>query len=279
MTTPHIDIDHILRSRLGTRSRFLPRFLVGMLRRLAHEDQLNECLRLAGDKVGVEWLDVAVNYVGVRLEVSGLENLPPLCASGSLGAGQERYCFVSNHPLGGLDGITLGQLLGHHYQGHIKYIVNDLLMNLPGLAPLCIPVSKTGSQSRRLPELLRQAFDGPEHIIMFPAGLCSRRRGGQVQDLPWNKTFIQHSRRTGRDIVPIHFFGQNSKRFYRLASLSKRLGIKFNLAMLFLVDEMFRQSGSTFQVHIGRPIPASTFDHSRTPHEWAQWVREQVYAL
>ena len=59
----------------------------------------------------------------------------------------------------------------------------------------------------------------------------------------------------------------------------KRLHIKFNIAMLFLVDEMYKNRHKTYHIKIGKPIPWQTFDKSKTPLEWAQWVREKVYAL
>ena len=186
---------------------------------------------------------------------------------------------MSNHPLGGPDGIAIGQILGHRYDGRIRYLVNDLLMNLHGLAPLCVPVNVTGKQSRDLPLQIDATFNSDNHVIMFPAKLCSRRQSGVIRDLPWNKTFIQKSVETHRDVVPIHFGGRNSDRFYRLASLCKSLGLKFNIAMLFLADETFRNRLKTFKVKIGKPIPWQTFDRSKRPAEWAKWVEDIVYAL
>lgn len=270
--TFRIDIDEILRSKAGDKAGRVPRFLVSWLKRRIHQNEINAFLRVEGDKVGVPWLEDCVRFLGMDLDVKGAEHLPS-------DADGRRYTFVSNHPLGGQDGVALGYILGRRYDGRIKYLVNDLLMNLPGLAPLCIPINKTGGQSRRFPAMVEAGFSGDDHIIMFPAGLCSRRQKGVIRDLPWNKTFITKSVEHRRDVVPIHFGGRNSDKFYRLANWSKRLGIKFNIAMLYLVDEMFRNREKTFEVRIGRPIPWQTFDHSRTPLEWAAYVRQQVYEL
>jgi putative hemolysin len=189
-----------------------------------------------------------------------------------------RYTFVSNHPLGGIDGVTLGSILGRQYDDGFRYLVNDLLMNLPGLAPLCIPINKTGSQSRNFPAMVEAGFQSDNHMLMFPAGLCSRKKDGVISDIPWTKTFISKSVQYQRDVVPIHFGGQNSNFFYRLANFSDRF-LPFNLAMLFLVDEMYKNVHKTFRVAIGKPIPWQTFDKSRTPKEWAQYVRSEVYKL
>ena len=267
-----IDIDGILDSKAGSKARFVPGFVRTWLKNIAHQDEVNEFLESAGEKQGVPWLDAVMEFLDVTLDVHGLENLPD-------DSDGRRFTFVSNHPLGGPDGIAIGQILGHRYDGRIRYLVNDLLMNLHGLAPLCVPINKTGKQSRDFPRLVEAAFGSDNHIIMFPAGLCSRREKGVIHDLPWNKTFITKSIETQRDVVPIHFGGCNSDRFYRVANIGKRLGLKFNIAMLFLADETFRNRHKTFSVHIGRHIPYQTFQTDEKPAEWARWVEEQVYKL
>ena len=267
-----IDIDEIVRGKAGAKARFVPRFVLSWLKRIIHQDEVNEFILDEGDKQGMPWLDDCMEYLGTTLNVKGLENLPD-DSDGRL------FTFVSNHPLGGPDGVALGHLLGHRYDGRIKYLVNDLLMNLHGLAPFFVPINKTGKQSRDFPRLVEAAFGSPNHIIMFPAGLCSRRINGQIHDLPWQKTFITKSVETQRDIVPIRFNGRNSDFFYRIANVGKRLGLKFNIAMLYLVDELYKNRGKTFDVTIGKPIPYSTFDKSRKPQEWAAYVEDIVYKL
>ena len=267
-----IDVDEILRSKAGEKAKRIPRFVVSWLKRRLHQDQVNDFLQKAGDQEGVPWLKAVLDYLDTKVEVKGLENLPS-DADGS------RFTFVSNHPLGGQDGVALGYVLGTHYEGRIKYLVNDLLMFLPGLAPLCIPINKTGKQSRQFPAMVEAGFSSDKHILMFPAGLCSRRRHGVIRDLPWNKAFITKSVQHQRDVVPIYFSGRNSNKFYTIANVCKMLGLKFNLAMLYLVDELFKNQHKTFEVHIGRPIPWQTFDRSRTPAQWAAYVQDIVYQL
>ena len=267
-----IDIDEILRSKAGPKAKRIPRFIVAWLKRRLHQDQVNDFLRIIGDKEGVPWLKGCLDFLDTKLEVKGLENLPS-------DADGRRFTFVSNHPLGGQDGVALGYVLGTHYDGRIKYLVNDLLMFLPGLAPLCIPINKTGKQSRQFPAMVEAGFSGDDHILMFPAGLCSRRRHGVIRDLPWNKTFITKSVQHQRDVVPIYFSGRNSNKFYTIANICKMLGLKFNLAMLYLVDELFKNQHKTFEVHIGRPIPWQTFNRSRTATQWAAYVQDIVYQL
>ena len=271
LTEKTIDIEKILKSKMGSKAKFVPGFLVSWLKRIAHQDQVNAYLWDSRDKVGVEWLEDCVRYLDTTLEIEGKENLPDP-NDGRL------YTFVSNHPLGGEDGVALGAIIGRHYDGRFRYLVNDLLMNLPGLAPLCIPINKTGKQSRNFPVMVEAGFQSDNHMLMFPAGLCSRKKDGVISDIPWTKTFVSKSVEYHRDVVPIHFGGQNSNFFYRLANFSDRF-LPFNLAMLFLVDEMYKNVHKTFRVAIGKPIPWQTFDKSRSPKEWAQYVRSEVYKL
>jgi len=271
VTEKTIDIDHILKQKMGPKAKFVPGFLINWLKRIAHQDDVNAFLWDNRDKVGTDWLEATAKYLDIKLEVEG-EDLLPDPNDGKL------YTFVSNHPLGGMDGVALGTIIGRRYNEKYRYLVNDLLMNLPGLAPLCIPINKTGKQGRNFPAMVEAGFQSDNHILMFPAGLCSRKQNGIISDIPWKKTFISKSVEYKRDVVPIHFGGQNSKFFYRLANFSDKY-LPFNLAMLFLVDEMYKNVHSTFRVAFGKPIPWQTFDKSKTPKEWAQYVREKVYEL
>lgn len=269
-----IDVDQIIRSKAGSKYKYIPRPVISWLRKILHEDDNNYLLTvLAKEKVGMDWLDECLSYLRMENDVRGIDALPD-------NSGGRYYTFVSNHPMGGIDGVALGSILCHRYDSKIKYLVNDVLMNLKGLAPLCVPINKTGSQSRDFPRMVDAAFASDNNVLMFPAGLCSRKQpDGTIRDLPWTKTFVAKSVQYQRDVIPIHFSGRNSDKFYNIANWSKWLGLKFNLAMLFLVDEMYKNVGQKFTVTFGEPIPWQTFDDSKTRQEWAQWVKEKVYEL
>ena len=263
-----IDIDSIVRKRAGSRARGIPHFVTRWLERFIHQDFINSYL-IEG-REGVDFCDGVIEKLGVTIDVEGIADLP---------AEARPMTFVSNHPLGAIDGVALGGIIGRKYEGRVKYLVNDLLMNLKGLAPLCIGINKLGGQSRNFPQQVKEAFESDNHIIMFPAGLCSRLIDGEIHDIPWSKAFVTKSVQSQRDIVPVHFIGQNSPRFYRIAKWCKRLHLKFNIAMLTLPDEMYRSQGRHYIVRFGKPIPYQTFDNSRTPAQWAAWVEEQVYNI
>lgn len=267
-----IDIDGILKSRMGKNAKFVPRILVSWLRHIVHEDEVNRFLWTHRDVEGTPWLEACVRYLDMTLKIEGSENLPDK-QDGKF------YTFVSNHPLGGADGVALGTIIGRHYDGKFRYLVNDLLLNLPGLRPVCIGINKTGAQGRNFPAMVEEGFRSNCHILMFPAGLCSRKINGRIHDIAWKKTFISKSVEYHRDVVPIHFGGQNSEKFYRIAKICSDLHLKFNFAMLFLVDEMYKNVHKSFRVAIGKPIPWQTFDKSRTPVEWARYVENIVYEL
>ena len=267
-----IDIDKILVSKMGNKAKFVPRPFISWLKRIIHQDEVNKYLWESRHLSGTEWLEECVRYLDMTIELVGEENLPKK-DDGRL------YTFVSNHPLGGEDGVALGAIIGRHYDGKFRYLVNDLLMNLPGLAPVCIPINKTGNQSRNFPAMVEAGFKSENHMLMFPAGICSRKRGNEIRDIAWKKTFIAKSVEYQRDVVPIHFGGQNSPFFYKLANFSDNYLKKVNLAMLFLVDEMYKNVHKTFRVAIGKPIPWQTFDKSKTATQWAQYVQDIVYEL
>lgn len=263
-----LDLEQIIRARAGKKARFIPQFLINWFKKAAHQDYINGYLKEG--YVGVEFCENGLKYLGVDLEINGLENLPK---------DGRKFTFVSNHPLGAIDGVTLGAVIGKEYDGKIKYLMNDLLMNLKGMAPLGVPINKIGGQARNLPKLIDEAFRSENQMLIFPAGLCSRKIDGKIQDIPWGKAFITKSRQTGRDIIPIHFEGQNSERFYKVASWQKKLGLKFNIAMLMLPDEMYKSAGRKYRITFGKPIPIQTLDRSRTDVEWAQDIRKTVYEL
>lgn len=267
-----IDIDNVLRQKMGSKAHLVPQFAVRWLKKIVHEDEVNKFLWESRSLSGTEWLTECVRYLKMDITIEGVENLPKKDDG-------KFYTFVSNHPLGGQDGVALGSIIGRHYDGKFRYLVNDLLLNLPGLKPVSVGINKTGHQSRNFPLMVESAFQGQNHVIMFPAGLNSRENHGVIHDLPWKKTFVSKSVEYQRDVVPIYFSGRNSERFYRIARWQKRLGLKVNIAMLFLVDEMYRNVGKKFTVKIGHPIPWQTFDRSRTPQEWALWVEDKVYEL
>lgn len=264
-----IDIKQVLQQKAPSAARKIPGFVVDYLIRTVHQDELNDILRRYHDKDGVAFMQELIGYFDLNLELVNEENIP---AGG-------RYIFASNHPLGGLDGICLSAVIGGRFDGKIRYLVNDLLLYLSNLRSIFVPINKHGAQGKKNAELIEKAYASDNQIITFPAGLCSRKQHGKIQDTEWKKSFIQKAVEYRRDVVPVFFEGRNSNFFYRLANLRKSLGIKMNYEMIYLPDEMFKSKHKTCRIHFGKPIPWQTFADSRKPAEWAEWVKEVVYNL
>ncbi len=255
-----IDVDSVLRERLPRHYKYIPRFAVRWLERTICQDRLNAILTKMAGRNSVDAATAALHEMDITVKASGMDRLP-----------DGRYMFVSNHPLGGLDGLALISLLGNHYDHKIKFLVNDLLMAVEPLRDVFLPVNKYGSQSRAAAADIEQALQGTGQFITFPAGLCSRMQpDGTIADLTWQKAAVVHAVNYQRDIVPIFFDAQNSRFFYRFAQWRKRLGIKFNIELIFLPKEMIKKCGSTLHVVIGSPIPWSSLDASRPKQEAAR---------
>jgi putative hemolysin len=255
-----IDVDSVLRERLPRHYKYIPRFAVRWLERTICQDRLNAILTKMAGRNSVDAATAALHEMDITVKASGMDRLP-----------DGRYMFVSNHPLGGLDGLALISLLGNHYDHKIKFLVNDLLMAVEPLRDVFLPVNKYGSQSRAAAADIEQALQGTGQFITFPAGLCSRMQpDGTIADLTWQKAAVVHAVNYQRDIVPIFFDAQNSRFFYRFAQWRKRLGIKFNIELIFLPKEMIKKCGSTLHVVIGAPIPWSSLDASRPKQEAAR---------
>jgi len=263
-----IDVDKVLRTRLPRHYKYIPRFAVRWLERTICQDQLNAILVKMAGKNSVDAATAALDEMGITVNTTGLDRLP-----------QGRFMFVSNHPLGGLDGLALISLLGNRYDKKIKFLVNDLLMAVEPLRDVFLPVNKYGSQSRATATQIEEALNSDDQFITFPAGLCSRMQpDGNIADLTWQKAAVVQATGYQRDIVPIYFDAHNSRFFYRFAKWRKKLGIKFNIELIFLPKEMVKKSGSTLRVVVGEPIPWASLDATHPKQEAAR-LRDIVYSM
>lgn len=268
------DIRAVLRQKAP--KAHVPGFVIRYLERITHIKQMNAFLRKYPDKRDYDFIRLVISEeLGCSASIEGIENIP---------TDGQPVIFVSNHPLGGLDGMIIAQLIHANRQSsnrQLKVIVNDLLMFMEPIADLWAPVNKVGKLSREQAVQQQQMWASQTDVLTFPAGLCSRlqRIDGkwQICDLEWQKNFVQRAREYQRNIVPIYFEGRNSKFFYALAYIRKKLHIKLNIEMLYLVDEMYGAHGKHFKVHVLPPIPYTTLDNSRTPKQWAQKIKSLVY--
>lgn len=262
-----IDLDKVIKSKSKTLYRMLPGFLLSYLKRIVHQDDINDFIYRHRKEFGIEFARSIIRDFEMNVKVVNEDKIP---ATG-------RYIMASNHPLGGFDGIAFITTVGK-FRSDIIFPVNDLLMNLPNLKQLFIPINKHGSNAENV-KIINDTFASEKMILYFPAGLVSRKIRGEILDLPWKKTFITKARTSKRDVIPVFMDGRISNRFYRIANARKKLGIKANIEMLYLVDEQYKQQNKNLTIIIGDPIPYTTFDRTHNDNYWAEWVRGKAYEL
>jgi len=266
--TDPLDIRAIFKGKNPKIARMIPGFIYNYLKRIVHQEDLNIFLAAQGEKLNTEFIKAVVKDFDIKIETEGLEKI----------AKEGRYIFASNHPLGGFDGILLMHVVGQNFP-EFRFLVNDLLMNLSNIRDLFVPINKHGSLGIQSVALINESLKSDAQILTFPAGLVSRRVKGQIVDLRWKKSLIIQSLKYHRDIIPVHFDGRNSDFFYNLSNFRKMFGIKANIEMFYLVNETYKHCHKQFKVKFGIPIPWQTFDNTRTPLQWAKWVKEKAYAL
>lgn len=263
-----IDVEKVLVSKAPKLAKKLPRFVVRYLKKIVHQEELNEILAKHGNLPPIEFIRAALSDMGVTWTIEGMERVPR----------EGRYIFASNHPFGGMDGVIIASEI-HRHIGEVKIISNDILMFVEPLRPLFLPVNKHGKQSKEAARAFESAFASDVPIQTFPAGLCSRKIKGEITDLVWHKNFVKQALKYRRDIVPVYVEGRLSKRFYRISSWRKFFGVKMNIEMLYLVDEMFKQKGKHIAIHIGEPVSLEELERIPSPEERTAYIRSLAYKL
>ncbi|GAF02646.1 1-acyl-sn-glycerol-3-phosphate acyltransferase [Saccharicrinis fermentans] len=266
--TISIDIEKVFRDKNPAILKWIPRFVISYLKRVIHQDSLNEMLTTYPHSYNVDFGQICTRHFGVKSKSLGLENIPR----------DGRYLFVSNHPLGGLDGIIFMNEVSRIFD-HIKFPVNDILLQIGRFNDIFVPINKHGGHSREAATLIEDAFASKGQVLFFPAGLVSRKQKGGIKDLEWKPNFVKKAIKHQRAIIPVHIEGRNSNFFYNLARLRKFLGIKANIEMLYLVDEMFKQKDKNITLRFGTPIPWSKLKNGESPKTWAEKIKETVYSL
>ena len=268
-----LNIREILNKRIPKKKRrWIPSFLIGGVEKLIRQKELNEILRATLPSEGSEFARRVLDYLDISLSVKGLENLKE----------GGRYMFASNHPLGGLDGMALITVLGAKYgDDNIRFLVNDMLMNVDPLRNIFLPVNKFGKQGKAYAKIINEKMESDCQIFQFPAGLCSRLHdNGEISDLEWQKSFISKAIEYKRDIVPVFFEGRNSKKFYNTARWRKKMGIKFNLEQILLPSELCKARGSKYRIVFGKPVSwQSLADSGKTHKQLASDLRALSYSL
>jgi putative hemolysin len=216
---------------------------------------------------GLEFNSKGLEMLGAKVESLNTQNVPK---TGNV-------TVAANHPLGGLDGMALIKAVGE-IRPDVHFFVNDILKNITNYGDVFVAVNKLGAASARSLRTMEDIFRQGGAVLIFPAGLVSRKKNGIVRDLSWKKSFVTQAIDHKRMVVPTFIEGENSKFFYNFAIWRKRMGIKANLEMLFLPDEMFRANKKTIRIHFGKPFSYTVFDNSKNHKEWADLVYAYIYS-
>ncbi len=268
MTDKFIDLDKVFKTKNPKLYKWLPRFILNYVKRIVHQEEINDFMVLHGKDNAFEFCHAVIKKFNVKAVVNGLENIPQ---NGGV-------ILAANHPLGGFDGMTMVTLIGERRKD-VSFIVNDLLLNIQPLQEIFTGVNKHGKNASESLQNINALFASDRALFVFPAGMVSRRINGKVTDLKWQKTFVTRARKHNKPIIPIHVDGHLSNWFYNLSNGRKKLGIKANIEMLYLSDEMFKQQDRTITFNIGKPIMPDTFTGKGNDQHWADEVRKEVYRL
>lgn len=267
-TREFINVEKILKTKAPSLYKKMPRFLVRYFTKVLHQDEVNSDLQKISDLVGVPKFHKHLEINNIQIDYHGKENVPS----------DGRFIFVSNHPFGGPDGIMIVSAVGKMFP-KTKLMVNDLLMYLPDIEDVFIPINRFGRNKHEYVDTLEKSMNSDYQIIIFPAGLVSRKIKGKIVDLEWKKSFVSYAKRYQRDIIPVFISGQNSNFFYNLANWRKRLGIKVNIEQLYLVDELYKHKNESVSMYFGKPIKYTDLSKDKTDAEWAQEIKQIVYSL
>ncbi len=261
-----IDVDKVIKDKAPKLHKRLPSFMLNYIKKILHQDEINEFLRQNNHLKNIEFIDAVLNVFNNKISFKGLQNIPP----------QGRFIFVANHPLGGIESLAFIKMVHNKFPGKVKFFVNDVLLNIKNLSDIFVPINKYGKQNKENAKLASEIYGSDNQILYYPAGLVSRKIKGKIVDLPWKKSILKKAVEFKRDIIPVFIDAKNSERFYRIYLIRKFLGIKANIELFFLVDEMFRFRNKAIDFYIGKPISYLTFDQTYKPEKWIQKLQNFV---
>ncbi|MEA1891870.1 MAG: lysophospholipid acyltransferase family protein [Campylobacterota bacterium] len=207
---------------------------------IIHQDEINNFLEKNSHLGSYEFIDEILEYFNFNYVVNDkdIENIP---ASG-------RVVIIANHPLGALDAFALIKLLSR-VRKDVKIIASDFLDIFEPLRPILINVDNFTARQKK--ENIQKVYDALEDemaVVVFPSGEVSRVGKTGVKDKKYKKGFLKFAHRSNAPILPIFIGGKNSKTFYSVSSINKKL------STLLLPNEMFKQRNKTIEIHVGEII-------------------------
>lgn len=218
----------------------------------------------------LEFLNAILDEFQIKFEIPE-EDLKRLPKDGA-------YITISNHPLGGIDGILLLKLMLER-EPNFKIIANFLLHRIEPMKPYIMPVNPfenhkdAKSSVIGIKETLRHLSDG-KPLGMFPAGEVSTYKDGKlVVDKTWEEGAIKVIRKAQVPVVPIYFHAKNSRLFYSLSKISD------TLRTAKLPSELLTQKDRVIKVRIGKPIPVAEQNEHQSIEDYSEFLRKKTYML
>ncbi|MDB2606729.1 lysophospholipid acyltransferase family protein [Zobellia sp.] len=249
---------------------FLGTFLAWGLLRVTRISNMNKRYDKMSHLNGPDFLDAVLEAYEIDYEIPE-EDLKRLPKEGA-------FITVSNHPLGGMDGIVLLKLMLRHRSDY-KVMANFLLQRFKPLAQYIFPVNpfedrkEVKSSMAGFKNAMLHLREG-HPVGIFPAGEVSTKKEGKIAvDKAWEETAVKLIRKAEVPVVPIYFHAKNSKLFYRLAKISD----VFRTAKL--PSEVYSQRFRPIKIRIGQPISVATQKEQETLEEYTELLRKKTYIL
>ena len=249
---------------------FLGTFVGWFLMKVTRISSINSYYDTIAHLEGEEYANAILKYYEIDYEIPE-EDFRRLPKEGP-------YITISNHPLGGIDGILLFKLLVQKRPDY-KIMANFLLERMAPLKPFIIPVNPfenrkdVKSSIAGFKKALSHLRDG-HPLGIFPAGEVSTHKDGKfIVDRPWEEAALKLIRKAAVPVVPIYFHSRNSKFFYRLAKLS---GV-FRTAKI--PSEVLSQRNRPIKVRIGQPISVKAQEEQETIEDFTDLLRKKTYIL
>ena len=249
---------------------FIGTFLGWILMKLLKISTLNKIYSRNKHLKNIEFLNAILNEFQIKFEIPD-EDLKRLPKDGA-------YITVSNHPLGGIDGILLLKLMLEQRED-FKIIANFLLHRIEPMKPYIMPVNPFEDRKD-----VKSSISGFKNSLLhlkegrplgiFPAGEVSTYRDGKlVIDKPWEEAAMKLIQKAEVPVVPIYFHAKNSRLFYQLSKISDT----FRTAKL--PSELLTQKRRIIKVRIGRPIPVNDQKEHVSIEDFSEFLRRKTYML
>ncbi len=249
---------------------FMGTFFGWLILRILKISSINKIYRKKSHLQGLDFLNGILDAFNIHFEIPE-EDLKRLPKEGP-------YITVSNHPLGGIDGVLLLKLMLEQRED-FKIIANFLLHRIAPLEPYIMPVNpfedhqEVKSSVIGFKHALQHLKDG-HPLGVFPAGEVSTYKDGKLRiDKPWEIAVMKLARRAEVPIVPIYFHAKNSRLFYWLSRISDKL------RTAKLPSELFTQQRRTIKVRIGKPITVNEQKEHDTLEVFTDFIRSKTYIL